>query len=343
MRRKQGRRVQVGFVLASGIATGLVVVGPAACGSEEETPPNTHEAIGDAARVDGRNDVAPIQGPDGRRPDPPPRDGNPSCPSYLIELPDAGSQADPGALCTLSVESVSSNAAAVVSLGAPSFGDAGLMRSSGSIAIPPDVLARVVGEPALRIEGQDPYSAGPLAISDMSRTAAGFDFAVSWGQSQGDHLVTVRLTLDCADAGADAGTVLVTSRTTLALCDNGDYSQSWKGAGEECTVCRIIAEMAPSPVVSDNQGDDLPLGRVVQLRVIELARAGNQVLLFAESDAGADSDYTWNVSCGSLERLDADLVLWTLPDAAEGTPFGQLGVWNEHGAAVENFLWAVAA
>jgi len=93
--------------------------------------------------------------------------------------------------------------------------------------------------------------------------------------------------------------------------------------------------MAPSPIVSDNQGDDLPLGRVIQVRVVEVARASNGVLLFAENDAGEQARYEWHVSGGDLRRLADDLVFWTPP---EGDSFGQVALWNEAGAVVENFL-----
>lgn len=99
--------------------------------------------------------------------------------------------------------------------------------------------------------------------------------------------------------------------------------------------------MAPSPIVSDNAGDDLPLARHLRLRVVELARAGREVLLFAENDGGADAEYEWRVSGGTLRRVAEDLVVWTLPDD-DARPFGQVAVWNDNGAAVENFLWGAA-
>jgi hypothetical protein len=127
-----------------------------------------------------------------------------------------------------------------------------------------------------------------------------------------------------------------------------DGSVEWVSSGDACTACRVIAEMAPRPIVSDKTGDDLPLGMVIRLRVVEVARAGRHVLLFADNDAGADADYEWSVSEGSLEHVADDVVLWTLPEETTArAPFGQVAVWNAAGAAVENFvssvLWQEAA
>jgi hypothetical protein len=35
-------------------------------------------------------------------------------------------------------------------------------------------------------------------------------------------------------------------------------------------------------------------------------------------------------------------MLWTMPEEGGDWPFGQVAVWNEAGAVVENFLWAAA-
>jgi hypothetical protein len=155
----------------------------------------------------------------------------------------------------------------------------------------------------------------------------------------GTQTMTVKATFDIACA--DGGTKTVEARTRIDICDGSDGSLAWVSSGDQCCDCVIIAEMAPSPIVSDKTKDDLPLARVVRLRVVELARAGRQVLLFAENDAGPELELDWNVSGGSLERIDADLMLWTLPDD-DASPFGQVAVWNDAGAAVENFAWGTA-
>ena len=66
------------------------------------------------------------------------------------------------------------------------------------------------------------------------------------------------------------------------------------------------------------------------------------MLLAAQNDAGPDAEYEWRVSAGTIERVDDDIVVWTLPDTSDDVPYGQVAVWNEAGAAVENFHWNAA-
>ena len=130
------------------------------------------------------------------------------------------------------------------------------------------------------------------------------------------------------------------SITPVAFCLDGDRLE-WVSAGDACTVCTIIAEMAPSPIVSDLIEDSLPLARVIRIAVRELARAGRSVLLMAENDAGEDAEYEWHVSKGEVQSVAPDVVLWTLPDGVD-RPFGQVAVLAETGAVVENFVWGGA-
>jgi hypothetical protein len=117
----------------------------------------------------------------------------------------------------------------------------------------------------------------------------------------------------------------------------------WRSAGESCLLCcPIVAEMAPTPIRGDSQGDDLPLARALRIRIAAFAHAGRQVLLVAQNDAGPDAEYEWRVSAGTFERVADDIVVWTLPDASGDAPYGQVAVWNEAGAAVENFYWNAA-
>jgi hypothetical protein len=107
-------------------------------------------------------------------------------------------------------------------------------------------------------------------------------------------------------------------------------------------VCRIIAEMAPSPIVPDKAADELPLGRVLRARIIELARISNTVVLLAENDGGEGLEYEWHVSAGRVERLAPDVIAWTL---AEGmaAPYAQAAIWNADAAAVASFAFNTEA
>ena len=92
-----------------------------------------------------------------------------------------------------------------------------------------------------------------------------------------------------------------------------------------------MRERERSPVLVRRQG-----------RLLFAAFEG-QSIAFAESDAGPGLELEWRVSGGALERIADDVVLWTLPeDGGEATPFGQVAVWNDAGAVVENFVWSAA-
>ncbi|MBK7395642.1 MAG: hypothetical protein IPJ34_04890 [Myxococcales bacterium] len=250
----------------------------------------------------------------------------------MVSLPAPGTPADPGLICAVSATPVESSAAARVSLTS-----AGPDSAVGVVAITPGLS--VVGTPVITVTTVRSYLRGRRSPTSP-RSAAGFA-STSPGPSRfpgyhteswsADLQFTVSFSLAC-----EAGTRAVESITNVDRCIDGDQIV-WRSSGDACVECRVIAEMAPSPIVSDNQGDDLPLGRVLQVRVVEVARASNGVLLFAENDAGEQARYEWHVSGGVLRRLAEDLVFWAPPP---GDSFGQVALWNDAGAVVENFLHA---
>ena len=209
--------------------------------------------------------------------------------------------------------------------------------------MPAELESTVVGTPSIVVEAtMDSFD--KMVVTNMTKVAGGFRFSASWPEPLPGCFGNLRMMVVAAVFDvtcADGGTKTVEARTTIAHCDAGDGGYEWVSSGDKCCDCQIIAEMAPSPIVSDKQKDDLPLARVVRLRVLELARAGRQVLLFAENDAGGEHEIDWNVSGGSFERIAPDVILWTLPDGDQA-PFGQVAVSNDAGAAVENFMWGVA-
>jgi hypothetical protein len=160
--------------------------------------------------------------------------------------------------------------------------------------------------------------------------------------------ITVRVSLEIscgamvpsADASGDASTAtqVVHAVTDIHLCSDGRRDPEWVSSGSVCTVCRIIAEMAPSPIVPDKAADGLPLARVLRLRIIELARISNTVVLLAENDGGEGLEYEWHASAGTVERLAPDVIVWTL---AEGmaAPHVQAAVWSADAAAVASFAF----
>jgi hypothetical protein len=217
--------------------------------------------------------------------------------------------------------------------------------SSGFLSVSSGLLAALVGDPLLVV------SPSTVTLGPLTRTGGGYSFVVTSGTSA-QIKVTVTLNVACgADSGVDASLQTVTSTSELELClaptDAGGAAatSAWRSSGESCLLCcPIVAEMAPTPILSNNRGDDLPLARALRLRIAALAHAGRHVLLVAHNDAGAGAEYEWHVSGGTVEKVADDIVVWTLPEEgeADGAPFGQVAVWNETGAAVENFYWSAA-
>lgn len=259
--------------------------------------------------------------------------------THIVTIPPAGVPADPGQLCAVTTPPVASNTAARVTLTSYSpKNDTAI----GYVAIPQALMGQIVGLPSITVTQANPTQFGALQVKALAPANGGYDFLASWSQPiphltmGGTMQVKTTLTVKCPDGG----TQTVESITNIDFCVEGE-TFAWVSSGDACTICQIIAEMAPSPIASDNRGDELPLGRVLRLRVVELARAGRTLLLLAENDGGAGAEYEWRVSGGALERVADDLVLWRLPDDADA-PFGQVAVWNDAGASVENFAWGAA-
>ncbi len=335
------RKLRVAFMTAGGVMPALLVamVVPAteACsgGGELTADSGDGEAESDAGASSPFGDAEP-------EPEPEPW----TCPSYIVEIPPAGTPAEPGQLCAVP-SPVSSNVAARVTLSNFSPDPA---TATGFVSVPPDVEPTIVGLPTVTVQSADSGLAMAMSVTNMTKVTGGYQFDARWAEPLwGWERTLVQMTVQTSFAVScsDGGTTTVEALTKLDLC-KPDYDEfEWVSSGDACTICSVIAEMAPSPIVSDKTGDDLPLGMVLRLRVVEVARAGRHVLLFADNDAGSGAEYEWRVSEGSLEHIADDVVLWTLPEESSGTPFGQVAVWNEAGAAVENFLsavtWQVAA
>ncbi|CAN5475037.1 hypothetical protein BH09MYX1_BH09MYX1_26240 [soil metagenome] len=261
--------------------------------------------------------------------------------TYTVVVPPPGVIADPGQICSVVQPPVTSNTSARITLTSyvPQTDTA-----SGFVAVPAPLLATIVGLPVVTVASGSQPELSTLTITNMTKAGNGFTFDAKWPSaiphSQSGYVRMVlkaTFTIDCGDGA----TQIVESITKLDMCvDVGGYV--WVSSGDACTVCAVIAEMAPSPIVSDNQGDDLPLGRVIRIRVVEVARAGRQVLLFAENDGGETTEYEWRMSGGTFESIANDVVLWSMPEEGGAEPFGQVAVWNEEGAVVENFLFGAA-
>jgi hypothetical protein len=265
----------------------------------------------------------------------PPPNCSPLCVS-LVALPDPGTPAAPDQLCSVTAPPATSNEAARITLVSTSTTTA-----DGYIAVPGPLVNDMSGLPAVSVASATAPELAAVKLSAVYGSSGAFRFTATWSSPPpssdvGQTLfLQATMTVICADGGEQT----VESVTPIALCTDG-ANMAWVSAGDPCTqCCRVVLEMAPSPIVSDCQGDDLPLGRALRLRLVELARTATQVLLFAENDAGDGATYEWRVSGGTLEQLAGDLVLWSPPDD-DAEPFGQVAVIGASGAAVENFAWA---
>jgi hypothetical protein len=249
-----------------------------------------------------------------------------------VTIPPAGTFPDLAHVCVVA-SPVVSNTAATVTL---TNYDQNLLTADGFIAVSSELLAAMIGDPVVQ---------ATFTVSGLTKVTGGYTFTAHIpSKIIGSMTARVTLQVGCGDAGLDGGVQTVQSDTDLEYCDPPDSSvPEWRSSGETCIQCCVVCEMAPTPIVSDNPGDALPLSRALRLRVVELARTSRQVLLFAQNDAGEDAEYEWHVSGGAIERVADDVVVWTLPDVHDDdAPFGQLAVWNDDGAIVENFYWGAA-
>jgi hypothetical protein len=254
--------------------------------------------------------------------------------TYVVDLPPPGVPAEPGQICAISTEPVASNRTARVTLTATATGP---QIVDGRIAIDPMLTGQVLGEPVVSVVEATLPELMQLQVSGITRQPDGFSFQGSWPTPL-DLYRTARLTIKVAfdiACDADARDVRrVEALTNVHGCRDA-FEFEWISSGDECRVCTIVAEMAPSPIVPDKAPDGLPLARAIRLRLIELARVGNTVVLLAENDGGDGVEYEWQAASGVLERLAPDVVAWTSDDA--GPHHVQAAVFGKSGAAVASF------
>jgi hypothetical protein len=256
--------------------------------------------------------------------------------TFVVPLPPPGTPADQAQICAISSPPVSSNVSARFIISDYSSQNE---TAKGLIAIDPAVFKLIVGPPKITVVSASDPTFSTLQVVNITKVPNNYILDLKWAgplphsEFGGSMVVKTGFFIDCGNGKSQ----WVEAITNIVFCVNiGTNTFEWVSEGNLCTICTVIAEMAPSPIVSDNTGDDLPLGRVVRVRVVEVARAGKQVLLFAENDAGEDLQVEWRVSGGSLEKIDDDVMLWTMPDDPHA--FGQVAAWSDVGAGVENFF-----
>jgi hypothetical protein len=264
--------------------------------------------------------------------------------TFTIPFPAEGAAATPGALCA-DVDggfdaglAVASGQAARVTMAWSSGSDA--TKTQGNIAIAAALSGKVVGIPTVAFVPTASSGNTQVTISNVRPDGLGFAFDAAWsvapdfqcGPSDSWRFKTT-LQLRCDGGGIRA----VESLTNLRLCEESFSQQrTWVSSGDSCYTCATICEMAPSPMVPEQAGDDLPLGSALTVAIRSLAKVGNVLVLLAEHASGGRAyAYDWSVSTGDLETLERDVVLWRLPEGAmDQVHLAQVAVVGAHAAAV---------
>jgi hypothetical protein len=264
--------------------------------------------------------------------------GGPMCPwgedKFIVTIPPEGVPASAGDICgTMGMMPVESNTAARVTLAKD---PQNLAHATGQVTIDPALLPEVVGLPTIEVVSSPIPQMMSMAATNVTPNATGFAFEANWPMLQlspdPSATMIVRTTFDLTCAPK---TRQVQAHTHINLC-NGSTDYVWVSSGDECTICGVIAEMAPSPIVPDKTADEIGLGRVIRLRLVILAAIGDSLLIWAEHDAGSDVEYHWRVQAGEVRTIAPDVALWTPP--VEGGPHAlQVAVVSDEGAAVASY------
>src|SRR5262249_51849883 len=141
-----------------------------------------------------------------------------------------------------------------------------------------------------------------MQVTMIAQQATGFSFYASWPTPPVSSpfsyaRMTVRTTLELSCAPETITKVIHAAMVIHFYVSDQEFkTPQWVIACDTCTGCSINAEMAPSPIVPEKSADDLPLARALRLRLVELARVSNAVVLLAENDGGSDVEYEWHPS-----------------------------------------------
>jgi hypothetical protein len=263
--------------------------------------------------------------------------------TIVVDVPPAGTPANPGQICAVAMDPVQSNNAARVTLTKSPVAD---NIATGLIAIDPALLADIIGSPSIAVtQAWDPQVAA-MQVTNIMPAPGGFSFQAQWPlpfnvspEQWAQMTVKTTMLLKCDPQAMTMR--MVESLTYIHLClETGELL--WVSSGNMCNVCDIIAEMAPSPIVPDKHHDDLPLARAMRLRIVPLARVGASVVLLAENDGGDGLTYAWHPSGGRIEQVASDIAIWTPP--SDFLPhIVQVAVSGDDAAAVATYSWREAA
>ena len=263
--------------------------------------------------------------------------------TMTVQVPPDGVPASPGQICAVMMVPIESNHAARVTL--TKYSPA-LNMAMGFVAIDPALAGSIVGLPTIQVVQADTPELLPMTVTNVQPAAGGFSFHAEWPppfllcpESWARMKVKTTLTVACDPMAMD--TRVVEAFTFIDLCI-GDMDLTWVSSGDMCKECAIIAEMAPSPIVPDASADELPLARVMRLRITVLARVGGTLVLLAENDGGSGLSYAWRPSGGEISELAPDVIVWT-PPIDPGPHLIQAIIEGNDAAAVASFTYQEAA
>jgi hypothetical protein len=213
--------------------------------------------------------------------------------------------------------------------------------SIGRVTVAPEISGLVVGLPTVDTVDKSPAYAPDAAISNVRANGDGFLFDVTWSGRDpmsmcgmgGQPSWTFRVGLKLQCGGQNR---VVESFTVVAVC--GD--SRWASSGDACDQCSAICEMAPSPLLPEKPGDDLPLGSALGVVVRPLVRVDGATVLLAEHAPRPGLRYAWQATAGTIEQLDADVVLWRLPaDTQAEDHLVQVAITDSDLATVASYRW----
>jgi YD repeat-containing protein len=237
------------------------------------------------------------------------------------------------------MEPVMSAGAARVTLSAPP--EELRMKASGKLTLAPEILAAVTGAPVIQVVNATEPKLLEAELSELTAAEDGYIFTVTWPEgAMLRPLDETRVFFRTAfDVMCEGGSRLVQATTEVHLCGGFENVPSaWASPGDNCAVCRIIAELAASPIIPEHQASGLPLGQALRARVVELARVGQSVVLFAENDGGDATSYEWHASGGRVEQIAPDVVIWHL-EPGEAAASMQVAIVADAGVAVVSYAF----
>jgi len=312
------------------------VLGASGCAESSSTPAvgGSAGAAGGGSMIGlgGGSSAAGAAGSSAQLPD--------GCQGYEVQLPDVGQPAVAGEICAVEVEPVISNGAARVSLALPQ-GANPKAPVVGTLTLSPELREQVLGAPVVEVIGASNYTLLDAELSPLEETADGYTFTVTWPPSaflQPEDMTRVSFRT-ALDLKCDTGTRLVNAVTEVHLCGGSYLAPTvWASTGDTCIVCTVIAELAASPIIPDHRASGLPLGQAMRARLVELAKVGGSVVLFAENDGGQATSYEWHATGGSLEHIAEDVVIFR-SDGSTLAPSLQVAIVSDEGVAVVSYAY----